>query len=140
MSGSSRQNTPAPDAESRYRPTPAAAHGGGDRPAPAATGRKAPRWPPTHPTGHPQSDTPTSHLVEPGRLEPGALLAQLPEVLKVREAAAILRVGRNQLYQAIARGEVPAVRIGRTIRIPTAALDDLLATRSDPAAPAVASE
>jgi excisionase family DNA binding protein len=47
-------------------------------------------------------------------------LAALPEVLTVREAAAILRVGRNQLYQAIARGELAAVRIGRSIRIPNA--------------------
>ena len=54
-------------------------------------------------------------------------LATLPEVLTVREAAAILRVGRNQLYQAIARGELAAVRIGRSIRIPKQALLDLLA-------------
>ena len=46
-------------------------------------------------------------------------LAMLAEVLTVREAAAILRVGRNQLYQAIARGELGAVHIGRSIRIPT---------------------
>jgi excisionase family DNA binding protein len=54
-------------------------------------------------------------------------LAPLPEVLTVREAAAILRVGRNQLYQAVGRGEVGAVRIGRSIRIPKQALLDLLA-------------
>jgi excisionase family DNA binding protein len=52
--------------------------------------------------------------------------AALPEVLTAREAAAILRVGRNQLYQAVARGELGAVRIGRTIRIPKQALLDLL--------------
>jgi excisionase family DNA binding protein len=57
-------------------------------------------------------------------------LATLPEVLTVREAAAILRVGRNQLYQAIARGELGAVRIGRSIRIPRQALLDLLAAAS----------
>jgi excisionase family DNA binding protein len=57
-------------------------------------------------------------------------LANLPEVLTVREAAAILRVGRNQLYQAIARGELGAVRIGRSIRIPKHALLDLLAAAS----------
>jgi excisionase family DNA binding protein len=54
-------------------------------------------------------------------------LATLPEVLTAREAAAILRVGRNQLYQAVARGELGAVRIGRSIRIPKQALLDLLA-------------
>jgi excisionase family DNA binding protein len=62
-------------------------------------------------------------------------LATLPEVLTVREAAAaILRVGRNQLYQAIGRGEVDAVRIGRSIRIPKHALLDLLAAASPPPA------
>jgi excisionase family DNA binding protein len=47
-------------------------------------------------------------------------------MLKVKEVAGILRVGRNQLYEAVARGEIPAVRIGRTIRIPKAALLQLL--------------
>jgi len=55
-------------------------------------------------------------------------------VLTAREAAAILRVGRNQLYQAVARGQLPAVRIGRTIRIPKHALLDLLDPASPPAA------
>jgi hypothetical protein len=40
-------------------------------------------------------------------------LATLPEVLTAREAATILRVGRNQLYQAVGRGELAAVsRVG----------------------------
>jgi excisionase family DNA binding protein len=59
-------------------------------------------------------------------------LATLPEVLTVREAAAILRVGRNQLYQAIARGELGAVHIGRSIRIPKHALLELLAASLRP--------
>ena len=52
----------------------------------------------------------------------------LPEVLTAREAAAILRVGRNQLYQAVARGQLGAIRIGRSIRIPRHALLALLAS------------
>ena len=59
-------------------------------------------------------------------------LAALPEVLTAREAAAILRVGRNQLYQAVGRGELGAVRIGRSIRIPRQALLDLLTAASPP--------
>jgi excisionase family DNA binding protein len=51
-----------------------------------------------------------------------------------RAAAAILRIGRNQLYQAIARGELGAVRIGRSIRIPKQAMLDLLTVTSPPAA------
>jgi len=61
----------------------------------------------------------------------GDPLARLPEMLTVKEVAAILRVGRNQLYQAVARGEVRAVRIGRTIRIPKPALLDLLTNPPD---------
>jgi excisionase family DNA binding protein len=58
----------------------------------------------------------------------------LPEVLTAREAAAILRVGRNQLYQAVARGELGAIRIGRSIRIPKQALVALLASAGRPTA------
>jgi excisionase family DNA binding protein len=61
-------------------------------------------------------------------------LATLPEVLTAREAAAILRVGRNQLYQAVGRGQLGAVRIGRSIRIPKHALLDLLTAASPPPA------
>ena len=61
-------------------------------------------------------------------------MATLPEVLTAREAAAILRVGRNQLYQAVSRGELGSVRIGRSIRIPKQALLDLLASASLPPA------
>jgi excisionase family DNA binding protein len=61
-------------------------------------------------------------------------LATLPEVLTAREAAAILRIGRNQLYQAVGRGELGAVRIGRSIRIPKQALLALLTAASPPAA------
>jgi excisionase family DNA binding protein len=61
-------------------------------------------------------------------------LATLPEVLTVSEAAAILRVGRNQLYQAVTRGELNAIRIGRSIRIPKQALLDLLAAAAPPTA------
>ena len=55
-----------------------------------------------------------------------------PEVLTVREVAAILRVGRNQLYQAVSRGQLGAIRIGRSIRIPRQALLALLASTGPP--------
>ena len=48
---------------------------------------------------------------------------QLPIFVTVDEAADMLRIGRNQMYQAIQRGEVRGVkRMGRTIRIRRAAL------------------
>lgn len=39
------------------------------------------------------------------------------DVLTVEQAARLLRIGRNQLYDAIGRGEVPHRRIGRSIRL-----------------------
>jgi excisionase family DNA binding protein len=64
----------------------------------------------------------------------GSSMSTLPEVLTAREAAAILRVGRNQLYRAVSRGELGSVRIGRSIRIPKQALLALLASASLPPA------
>lgn len=50
-----------------------------------------------------------------------------PAVLTVEEAARVLRIGRGQAYQAIRCGEIPSVRIGRSIRVPRHALLALLA-------------
>ena len=55
------------------------------------------------------------------------MLAELPAVLTVEEARRVLRIGRRQLYQAIARHDVPAVKIGRSIRIPRSGLEAWLA-------------
>ncbi len=44
------------------------------------------------------------------------------DVLTVAEAAKFLRIGRNQLYDAIGRGEVPHFRLGKSIRLSRAAL------------------
>jgi excisionase family DNA binding protein len=45
-----------------------------------------------------------------------------PAFLTVEEAAQILRLGRSATYEAIARGELPAVRFGRRLRVPRAVL------------------
>ena len=45
-----------------------------------------------------------------------------PEVLDVREAAALLRVGKNAVYEAVARNEIPHRRIGKAIRFSRGAL------------------
>lgn len=41
-----------------------------------------------------------------------------PDLLTVREVATLTRWGRNQVYEAIRRGEFPHVRLGRSIRVP----------------------
>ena len=137
MSPPTWENTPHLGAGSRYGPTPAA--DGGKRWPPPATAPPAQehQWPPTpDPGDRPHAQLLTSPTA-PLNLAAGSstsALATLPEVLTAREAAAILRVGRNQLYQAVARGQLGAVRIGRTIRIPKQALLDLLAAANSPAA------
>ena len=58
---------------------------------------------------------------------------ELPEVLTVEEAARLLRIGRNNAY-ALARqwlatdgGQgLPVVRLGRSLRVPRAALQRML--------------
>jgi excisionase family DNA binding protein len=39
------------------------------------------------------------------------------DILTVEQAAKFLRLGRNAVYEAIGRGEIPHRRIGRSIRL-----------------------
>ena len=57
-------------------------------------------------------------------------------VLTVAEAAQVARIGRNQMYQAIRRGDVYAARIGRTLRVPRVELERFLGMRADDSQPA----
>jgi excisionase family DNA binding protein len=45
---------------------------------------------------------------------------------KVKEYAAVARITPNAVYEMVRRGEVPAVRFGRAIRIPREAGDKKL--------------
>ena len=44
----------------------------------------------------------------------------------VPKAAKALGIGRNQGYEAARRGEIPTIKIGKRILMPTAALERLL--------------
>jgi excisionase family DNA binding protein len=60
-----------------------------------------------------------------GSPSPTARLATVPAhaaYLSVDEAAAVLRVDRKTIHRAVAAGELPYLRLGRVIRIPSAAL------------------
>ncbi len=46
----------------------------------------------------------------------------LPDVLTVDEAARLLRISRGLAFAAARRGDIPTIRIGRRILVPTAAL------------------
>ncbi len=39
------------------------------------------------------------------------------ELLRVDEVAALLKLGRTKVYQLVAAGDLPAVRIGKVLRI-----------------------
>jgi excisionase family DNA binding protein len=134
MRAATSNNAPHQGEESRYGPTPATPDSGADRQAPAPeTCKETDRWQATdRPGDHPAPTSPGAPVRPAGTL--AVALDRLPEVLTVREAAAVLRVGRNQLYQAVGRGQLRAVRIGRSIRIPKQALLDLLTHHSPPAA------
>jgi excisionase family DNA binding protein len=49
------------------------------------------------------------------------------ETLTVAEAAKVLGIGRGSAYEAVKRGELPVVRLGKRLVVPRAALERLLA-------------
>ena len=48
------------------------------------------------------------------------------QTYKVGEAAKLLGIGRNQAYEAVGRGELPTIKIGKRLLVPRAALDRML--------------
>ena len=45
------------------------------------------------------------------------------EYLKVPEVAQVLRIARSRAYELVAEGEIPSVRIGRSVRVSREELD-----------------
>ena len=54
--------------------------------------------------------------------------------LSVEEAAEVLGIARSSAYQAAQRGEIPTLRFGRRLRVPTAQLVAMLGQEPDRAA------
>jgi excisionase family DNA binding protein len=50
----------------------------------------------------------------------------LPGLLKVEEASALLGISRSAAYRAVAAGDLPSVRFGCRLYVPTARLLELL--------------
>lgn len=50
-----------------------------------------------------------------------------PLLVSVRDAAALLGIGRTTVYELIADGELEAVHIRRAIRVPVAAIEEYVA-------------
>jgi excisionase family DNA binding protein len=45
-----------------------------------------------------------------------------PLTLTVEEAARLLRIGKNQAYEAVRKGQIPSISIGRRRLVPRARL------------------
>jgi putative molybdopterin biosynthesis protein len=52
-------------------------------------------------------------------------------MLTVDEAAAILRIGRFAVYDAVKRGQIPGMKIGRSLRISKAQLREMMEGRKE---------
>jgi excisionase family DNA binding protein len=61
----------------------------------------------------------------------------MSEFFRPAEVAPMLNVTTGRLYQLIAAGEIPAVKVGGAIRIPRQAWEQWLAARRDEALQAV---
>jgi len=50
-----------------------------------------------------------------------------PLLLKAGDVAKLLGLGRSKVFAMLAGGELPVIRIGRSVRVPRAALEDWIA-------------
>lgn len=51
-------------------------------------------------------------------------------LLRPAEAADVLGLGRSKVYELIASGELPSIRIGKSVRIPVEALRQWVVARA----------
>ena len=56
------------------------------------------------------------------------------EYLKVPEVAAVLRIARSRAYELVGEGEIPSVRIGRSVRVSRRELERWLEGQRQPSA------
>ena len=57
--------------------------------------------------------------------------------ISVREAGELLSIGRDAAYRAAASGDLPVLRLGRTLRVPVPRLLGLLGVEDTPRAPGI---
>ena len=55
-----------------------------------------------------------------------------PLLLRPTEAARLLGISRSKLYELLNSGEIPTLHIGRSVRIPLAALHSWIESRLSP--------
>jgi excisionase family DNA binding protein len=66
----------------------------------------------------------TSLFLVPALRPPRTPESDEPLLLRPVEAARLLGIGRSKLFEMLARNELPVVRIGRCVRIPSRQLAD----------------
>lgn len=71
-----------------------------------------------HPTTAPRRGAPARHTTD--------RLGELPPTLTVEQAGEMLGISRRSAYRAVARGDLPTLRLGRRILVPTPRLLALL--------------
>ncbi len=47
---------------------------------------------------------------------------EVPRLLRIAEVAAVLGVSRSKAYQLAQAGDIPTIRMGASVRVPSAAL------------------
>lgn len=52
------------------------------------------------------------------------------KLIRVDEAARALRIGRTRMYELLAKGELPSIRIGHSVRVPIRALAEWISQHS----------
>ena len=55
-----------------------------------------------------------------------------PICVKVKDAARMIGVGRTKLYELIASGEIEAIKLGKSTRILTVSLHELVLRQREP--------
>ena len=58
--------------------------------------------------------------------EPGEVVPTQVQFLTVAEVAAMMRVSKMTVYRLVHSGELPAVRVGKSFRVPEKAVHDYL--------------
>ena len=58
--------------------------------------------------------------------EEGEMDNKEPLTISVREAGKVLGLGRDASYEAVRRGDIPALRIGRLWRVPARGIQQML--------------
>ncbi len=60
-----------------------------------------------------------------------AMVADAKVLLSVDEAAGALSLGRTRVYELVMKGDIASIKLGRTRRIPVAALREYVSRQLD---------